>query len=97
MRKPPAAVDVVVPVYKGLAETRACLQSVLAAAGHVRPRLVVVNDASPDPRLADWLRELAEPQPPACCLAVAAPPFDDRVTMHLGSFAPDATMGIPAS
>ncbi len=31
--------------------------------------------------IADWLRELAEPQPPACCLAVAAPPFDDRVTM----------------
>lgn len=55
----PAVIDVVVPVYKGLAETRACLQSVLRAAGQVRPRLIVVNDASPDPRLTDWLRELA--------------------------------------
>lgn len=28
-----------------------------------------------------WLEALAEPQPTTCCLAVAAPPFDDRVTM----------------
>lgn len=28
-----------------------------------------------------WLNALAEPAPNECCLAVAAPPFDDRVTM----------------
>lgn len=28
-----------------------------------------------------WLGDLAEPQPTDCCLAVAAPPFGDRVTM----------------
>lgn len=29
----------------------------------------------------DWLQALAEPRPSECCLAVAAPPFGDRVTM----------------
>lgn len=28
-----------------------------------------------------WLDALAEPQPTECCLAVAAPPFEDQVTM----------------
>tara|TARA_R110002049_G_scaffold23490_43_gene82804 strand:- start:6692 stop:7657 length:966 start_codon:yes stop_codon:yes gene_type:complete len=28
-----------------------------------------------------WLGALSEPRPPECCLAVAAPPFDERVTM----------------
>ncbi len=31
--------------------------------------------------IAAWLDALAEPPPTECCLAVAAPPFDDRVTM----------------
>ena len=31
--------------------------------------------------IAAWLSTLAEPRPTVCCLAVAAPPFDDRVTM----------------
>ncbi|MHC1788047.1 glycosyltransferase [Solidesulfovibrio sp.] len=55
----PETVDVVVPVYKGLAETRACLQAILTAAGTVRPRPVVVSDHSPDPALVAWLRGLA--------------------------------------
>ncbi|MEZ5570499.1 MAG: glucokinase [Halioglobus sp.] len=31
--------------------------------------------------VAAWLRTLDAPQPKDCCLAVAAPPFDDRVKM----------------
>jgi glucokinase len=31
--------------------------------------------------IATWLDALTEPSPPDCCLAVAAPPFADRVTM----------------
>lgn len=53
-------VAVVVPVYRGLDETRACLESVLRASGSTPFRLVVVNDASPEPELTAWLRTFAE-------------------------------------
>ncbi|WP_300157984.1 glycosyltransferase [Solidesulfovibrio sp.] len=52
-------VDVVVPVYKGHALTRACLESILAAANRAPCRVVVVNDRSPEPELTDSLRKLA--------------------------------------
>lgn len=54
------AVDVIVPVYKGYAETKACLKSVLTAANRTAYRLIVVDDASPDPLLATYLRKLAD-------------------------------------
>lgn len=52
------AVDVVVPVYRDLEMTRACLESVLGATPDTPFRLVVVNDATPDGDLAVWLTEL---------------------------------------
>src|SRR6202008_1450883 len=52
-------VDVVIPVYRGEAETRACIESVLASAGSIPHEVVVINDAGPDPALAQWLRGLA--------------------------------------
>jgi GT2 family glycosyltransferase len=57
---PPAGVvvDVVVPVYRGLAETRRCLESVLADPDRPTGRVIVIDDASPDRALAAWLREL---------------------------------------
>ncbi len=48
---------VVVPVYKGRAETLACLYSVLEAAPHTD--LVVIDDASPDASLRSALEALA--------------------------------------
>lgn len=57
--EPDDAVDVIVPVYKGYAETQACLKSVLASANRTAYRLIVVDDASPDPLLAAYLRKLA--------------------------------------
>lgn len=51
---PRAALAVVVPVYRGLAVTQACLETVL----HALPgqaRLIVVDDASPEPGLSAWL------------------------------------------
>jgi len=57
---PPARgrqVDIVVPVYKGLDETRACLESVLAARNREPFELIVINDLSPEAALTDWLRE----------------------------------------
>ena len=55
-RRPP--VDVVVAVHGGAGHTLACIDSVLA--GLRRPsRLIVVDDASPEPELAAALDELA--------------------------------------
>ena len=55
-----AAVDVVVPVYKGRAETLRCLQSVLAVSNTTAFELVVVDDASPDTKLVEDLQRLAD-------------------------------------
>ena len=52
-------VDVIVPVYKGLRDTRRCVQSVLLSACRTPWRLVLINDASPEPELSDWLRAVA--------------------------------------
>jgi GT2 family glycosyltransferase len=57
--RPP--VDVVVAVHGGTDQTLACLDSVLADLS--RPsRLIVVDDASPEPELAAALRTLAQQQ-----------------------------------
>ena len=55
---PHFVIDIVVPVYNAPDDVRACVASVLA---HLRPdvRLVLIDDASPDPRIAVWLDELA--------------------------------------
>lgn len=45
---------VIVPVYRGLAETIACLAS-LRAALPARSTLIVVDDATPEPALKAWL------------------------------------------
>lgn len=51
-------VDVIVPVYKGYDATLACIYSVLRATVETPYQLVVINDASPDHRLSEKLREL---------------------------------------
>ena len=61
----PAAVsgtiDVVVPVYRGLEVTRACVQSLLASRRRLRHpvRIRLTNDASPEPEVAAYLRQVA--------------------------------------
>jgi len=52
-------VDIVIPVHRGEAETRACLQSVLAARLRTPHEVVVIDDASPEPGISSWLRTLA--------------------------------------
>ena len=57
---PDASVTVIVPVYADYRATRTCLESLLGqldAAGHVS--VIIVNDASPDPRIRKWLDGLA--------------------------------------
>lgn len=53
----PAPLVLIMPVYHGLVETRDAINSVLKAktAG---TRLIVVNDASPEPALVAWLESL---------------------------------------
>ncbi len=53
-----AGVDVVIPVYRGRAQTLACIKSVLASLPK-GARCIVVEDASPEPALVDALRSLA--------------------------------------
>jgi GT2 family glycosyltransferase len=53
-----SVIDVVVPVYKGLPQTRRCVDSVLANAQRAAFEVVVIDDASPDPGIAAWLDEL---------------------------------------
>ncbi|AVO48758.1 glycosyl transferase family 2 [Melaminivora suipulveris] len=52
-------VDIIVPVYRGLDDTRLCIDSVLAAPVRVSWRLIVINDCSPEPQVTAWLRERA--------------------------------------
>ncbi len=52
------AADIVIPVHRGLPETMACLDSVLATVPR-GTRVIVVEDASPDPALVAALRRLA--------------------------------------
>lgn len=52
-------VDVVVPAYGGKEETRRCLQSLLAGEQATPFDVIVVNDASPEPELVEYLEELA--------------------------------------
>jgi GT2 family glycosyltransferase len=52
--------DVIIPVYKGKAETLRCIYSVLKAKCETEFRLVVINDQSPDAELSESLRSLAK-------------------------------------
>jgi GT2 family glycosyltransferase/glycosyltransferase involved in cell wall biosynthesis len=55
----PHTVDIIIPVYKGEAETRRCLESVLGARHETPVEIVVIDDASPEPALSRWIEELA--------------------------------------
>jgi GT2 family glycosyltransferase len=54
-----APIDIVIPAYRGLAETRRCVESVLASASRRPAEIVVIDDASPETALSAWLREAA--------------------------------------
>ncbi len=56
-------VDVVVPVYTGVEETRRCLETAWATIDSEWARLVVINDGSPDPAITTLLREFAASHP----------------------------------
>ncbi len=55
-------IDIIVPVYRGLAETKACIESVLENACTTSYELVIINDASPEPGMAHFLSGLTSSQ-----------------------------------
>ncbi len=57
-RVPDSAVDVVVPVYNAAGDVRRCVESVLAHTTGAY-RLVLIDDASPDPDIAELFAEIA--------------------------------------
>ena len=56
---PDRIVDIVIPVYAGLEETRTCLESVLATTTRNEVDIVVIDDASQDADLVNVLIKLA--------------------------------------
>jgi GT2 family glycosyltransferase/glycosyltransferase involved in cell wall biosynthesis len=80
--RPGAGVTVVVPVYRGLNQTLACVRAVLATIT-AADRLVVVNDASPDADLVAALQRLHDD---AALTLIAACPAE-----------PGRNLGFPAA
>lgn len=56
-------IDVVVPVYRDVALTRQCLESVLTLSGARLGRLIVVDDAGPEPAMRSMLEGLRDQEP----------------------------------
>jgi GT2 family glycosyltransferase len=52
-------IDLIIPVYRGLAATQRCLDSVLAGAVPAEFEAIVVDDATPEPEIARFLDRLA--------------------------------------
>ncbi len=48
-------VNIIAPVYEDYEATRACFEALFAEGSEIATRLIVVDDASPNPRLRAWL------------------------------------------
>lgn len=52
--------DIIIPVYRGLAETKACLESTLNTLDSKSAQIIVINDCSPESEITEYLREKAK-------------------------------------
>ena len=52
-------VTVIIPVYRGLEETKRCLNSVLRCSGKVPVKILVIDDCTPEPEISSWLETIA--------------------------------------
>ena len=57
------AIDIVLPVYRGLEETTNCIESVLRSRNLTAVRLHIYNDRSPEPDVTAFLRRTAVEHP----------------------------------
>ena len=53
------ALTVIVPVYEDYEATRACLGALFLEGSRIATRVIVVDDASPNPQLRDWVDQQA--------------------------------------
>ncbi|MBK1641619.1 hypothetical protein CKO12_06970 [Chromatium okenii] len=53
-------IDVIIPVYADVALTQRCIESVLSAPVTTPFELIVIDDASPEPALREWLSQRAD-------------------------------------
>ena len=53
-------VDIIIPVYAGLEEVKACLGSVLQSHNQSQGEIIVINDCSPEPAIHAYLQALAD-------------------------------------
>jgi len=60
VRQPKPEISVIIPVYGGAPETVACIESVLASKNEASSRIIIINDCSPDPLIAHYLRSLEQ-------------------------------------
>jgi glycosyltransferase involved in cell wall biosynthesis/GT2 family glycosyltransferase len=52
-------IDVIVPVFRNFEATRRCIESVLSSASQTPREIIIVDDASPEPEIVNYVRELA--------------------------------------
>lgn len=60
--KRPEGIDIIIPIYNAYEDLQTCVASVLEYTDLGRHRLILVNDASPDGRIAPYLNTLGEYQ-----------------------------------
>ena len=53
-------IDVIVPVYRGLEETKECIESAIRTLSSEISRLIVINDCSPEIEVTEYLRARAK-------------------------------------
>ncbi len=58
--------SIIIPVYLGVAVTRACIESVLAHRSEATDHVILINDASPDEAMAGMLRGFANVRERVC-------------------------------
>jgi O-antigen biosynthesis protein len=52
-------IDLIIPVFRGIDQTRRCIGSVLASPQRTALEIIVVDDCSPEPAIGEYLRALA--------------------------------------
>lgn len=59
MSSQPVPVDIIIPVYRNLSATRRCIESVLGSEPGPRGKIIVIEDAAPEPEVREFCHSLA--------------------------------------